>query len=55
MKPESSPEDEIDEVVFLLSKYCNKKPTNLTESKHKGVQSHITYTLEEAKFYLENK
>ena len=55
MKLETSPELDLDEAVFLRSKsYCLNIKQNRSHCKHKGVQDHNKYTLEDYKYCLEN-
>ena len=55
MKPETAPELDLDEAVFLRSKpYSINIKHNSLHCKHKGVKDPINYTLEEYKFCLEN-
>ena len=55
MKLETLPELDLEEAVFLWSKYysLNMKQNN-SHFKHKGVQDHNKYTLEDYKYCLEN-
>ena len=55
MKLETSPELDLDEAVFLSSKpYSLNSKQNSSHCKHKGVQDHNKYTLEDYKYCLEN-
>ena len=55
MKMETAPELDLDKAVFLRSKSCSLNiKQNSSHSKHKGVQDHIKYTLENFKYCLEN-
>ena len=55
MKLETAPELDIDEAVFLRSKsYSYNIKQNSSHCKHKGVQDHNKYTLEDYKYCLEN-
>ena len=55
MKLETSPELDLDEAVFLRNNsYSLNIKQNSSQCKHKGVQDHIKYTLEDYKFCLEN-
>ena len=55
MKFETLPELDLDEPVFLRSKsYSLNIKQNLSNCKHKGVQDHNKYTLEDYKYCLEN-
>ena len=55
MKLETAPELDINEAVFLRSKsYCLNINQNRSHCKHKGVQDHNKYTLEDYKDCLEN-
>ena len=55
MKLETAPELDLDEAVFLRSKsYSLKKKQNISQFKHKVVQDHNKYTLEDYKYCLEN-
>ena len=55
MKLETSPELDLDEAVFFRSKsYCLNIKQNRSHCKHKGVQDHNKYTLEDYKNCLEN-
>ena len=55
MKLETSPELDLDEAVFLRSKsYSLNIKQNSSYCKHKGVQDHKKYTLEDYKYCLEN-
>ena len=55
MKLETSPELDLDEAVFLRSKsYCLNFKQNSSHCKHKCVQDHNKYTLEDYKNCLEN-
>ena len=55
MKLETSPELDLDEAVFLRSKsYSLNLLQNSSRCKHKGVQDHNRYTLEDYKNCLEN-
>ena len=50
MKLETAPELDLDEAVFLRSKsYCLNIKQNRSQCKHKGVQDHNKYTLEDYK------
>ena len=52
---ETSPELDLEEVVFLISKsYSPNIKQNHSQCKHKGVQDHNKYTLEDYKYCLEN-
>ena len=55
MKLETLPELDLVEAVFLrsISYFLNIKQIN-SHCKHKGVQDHNKYTLEESKYSLEN-
>ena len=53
-KLETSPELDLDEAVFLGSKsYCLNLKQNSSHCKHKCVQNHNKYTLEDYKYCLE--
>ena len=55
MKHETAPELDLDEGVFLKSKsYSYNLKQNSSHCKHKGVQDHNKYTLEDYKYCLEN-
>ena len=55
MKLETLPELDLDEAVFLRSKsYSLNIKQNSSHYKHKGVQDHNKYTLEDYKYCLEN-
>ena len=55
MKLETAPELDLDEAVFLRSKsYSLNIKQNSSLCKHKGVQDHNKYTLEDYKYCLEN-
>ena len=55
MKLETAPELDLDEAVFLRSKsFSLNIKQNSLHCKHKGVQDHNKYTLEDYKFCLEN-
>ena len=55
MKLETAPELDLDEAVFLRSKsYSYNIKQNSSHCKHKGVQDHNKYTLEDYKYCLEN-
>ena len=55
MKFETAPAIDLDEAVFLRSKsYSLNIKQNSLHCKHKGVQDHNKYTLEEYKYCLEN-
>ena len=55
MKLETAPELDLDEGVFLRSKsYSLNNKQNSSHCKHKGVQDHNKFTLEEYKYCLEN-
>ena len=55
MKLETSPELDLDEAVFLRSKsYSLNIKQNNSKCKHKGVQDHNNYTLEDYKYCLDN-
>ena len=55
MKLETAPELDLDDAVFLRSKsYSLNIKQNSSLCKHKGVQDHNKYTLEDYKFCLEN-
>ena len=55
MKFETAPELDLDEAVFLRSKsYSLEIKRNHSHCKHKGVQYHNKYTLEDHKYCLEN-
>ena len=55
MKLETAPELDLDEAVFLRSKsYSLNNNQNSSHCKHKGVQDHNKYTLEDYKYCLEN-
>ena len=55
MKLETAPELDLEEAVFLRSKfYCLNIKENSSKCKHKGVQDHNKYTLEDYKYFLEN-
>ena len=55
MKLETAPELDLDEAVFLRSKtYSLNIKQNSSHCKHKGVQDHNKYTLEDYKHCLEN-
>ena len=55
LKLETAPELDLDEAVFLRSKsYSLNIKQNNSQSKHKGVQDHNKYTLEDYKNCLEN-
>ena len=54
MKLETAPELDLDEAVFLRSKsYSLNIKQNSSHCKHKGVQDHNKYTLEDYKYCLE--
>ena len=54
MKLETAPELDWDEAVFLRSKsFSLEIKQNSSHYKHKGVQDHIKWTLEDFKFCLE--
>ena len=54
-KLETAPELDLDEAVFLRSKsYSLNIKQNNSKCKHKGVQDHNKYTLEDYKFCLDN-
>ena len=56
LKLDFSPENELNDVVFLKSKFCIfEKPSSPIEPKNKGVQSDKTYTTEKYKNCLEKK
>ena len=56
MKLETSPELDLDEAVFSGSKsYSLNNKQNSSHCKHKGLQDHNRYTLEDYKNGLENK
>ena len=55
MKLETAPELDLDEGVFLRSKsYSLNIKQNSSHCKHKGVQDHNKFTLEDYKYCLEN-
>ena len=55
MKLETAPEVDLDEAVFLRSKsYSLNIKQTCFHCKHKGVQDHNKYTLEDYKYRLEN-
>ena len=55
MKLETAPELDLDEAVFLRSKsYSLNIKQNNSHCKHKGVQDHNKFTLEDYKYCLEN-
>ena len=55
MKLETSPELDLDEAVFLRSKSNSLNiEQNRSHCKHKRVQDHNKYTLEDYKYCLEN-
>ena len=55
MKLETAPELDLDEAVFFRSKsYSLNIKQNSSQCKHKGVQDHNKYTLEDYKYCLEN-
>ena len=55
MKPQTLPELDLDESVFLRSKSCSLNlKQDSSHCKHKGVQGHNKYTLEDYNFCLEN-
>ena len=55
MKLETDPELDLGEAVFLRSKsYSLNIKQNSLHCKHKGVQDHNKYTLEDYKYCLEN-
>ena len=55
MKLETAPELDLDEAVFLGSKsYSFNIKQNSSLCKHKGVQDHNKYNLEDYKYFLEN-
>ena len=55
MKLETAPELDSDEAVFLRSKsFSYNIKQNNSHCKHKGVQDHNKYTLEDYKYCLEN-
>ena len=55
MKLETPPELDLDEAVFLRSKsYSINIKQNSSHCKHKGMQDHNKYTLEDYKYCLEN-
>ena len=55
MKLETAPELDLDEGVFLRSKsYSLNIKQNSSHCKHKGIQDHNKYTLEDYKYCLEN-
>ena len=55
MKLETAPELDSDEAVFFRSKsYSPNIKQNSSHCKHKGVQDHNKYTLEDYKYCLEN-
>ena len=55
MKLETVPELDIDEAVFSRSKsYSYNIKQNSSHCKHKGVQDHNKYTLEDYKYSLDN-
>ena len=55
MKLETSPELDLHEAVFLRSKsYSHNIKQNSSNCKHKGMQDHNKYTLEDYKYCLEN-
>ena len=55
MNLETLPELDLDEAVFLRSKsYSLNIKQNSSHCKHKGVQDHNKYTLEDYKYCLEN-
>ena len=55
MNLETLPEFDSKEAVFLRSKsYSLNIKQNRSQCKHKGVQDHNKYTLEDYKFCLEN-
>ena len=54
-KLETSPKLDLDEAVFFRSKsYCLNIKQNSSQCKHKGVQDHNKYTLEDYNNFLEN-
>ena len=56
MKLETEPELDLDEAEFLRSKsYSLNIKQNSSHCKHKVVQNHNKYTLEDYKYCLENK
>ena len=55
MRLETAPELDLDEAVLLRSKYYSLNiKQNSSHCKHKGVQDHNKYTLEDYKYCLEN-
>ena len=55
MKLETAPELDSDEAVFFRSKcYSLSNKQNSLHCKHKGMQDHIKYTLEDYKYCLQN-
>ena len=55
MKLETAPALDLDEAVFFRSKsYSFNIKQNSSHCKHKGVQDHNKYTLEDYKYSLEN-
>ena len=55
LKLETAPELDLDEAVFLKSKsYSLNMKQSSSYCKHKGVQDHNKYTLEDYKYCLEN-
>ena len=55
MKLETTPELDLDEAVILRSKsFFLSIKQNISHCKHKGVQDHSKYTLEDYKNCLEN-
>ena len=55
MKLETAPELDVDEAVFLRSKFSSSIiKQNSSRCKHKGVQDHNKSTIEDYKFCLEN-
>ena len=56
MKLETLPELDLDKAVFLRSKSCSPNiEQNSSHCKHKGVQDHNKYTLEDYKKCIESK
>ena len=55
IKLETAPEIDLDEAVFLrIKSYSLNIKQNSSHCKHKGVQDHNKYTLEDYKYCLEN-
>ena len=55
MKLETTLELDLDEAVFFRSKSYSNNIKNSSNCKHKGVQDHNKYTLEDYRFCLEKK